>query len=68
MGAWYGPSLLAVLYIADENHRAVAALQIHQRSVHAAVEAIQDEGSGGEGPFETAGAGTAVGGGRRGSD
>ena len=39
----------------------MAALQIRRRSVHAVVEAIQDESSSGESAFETPGAGAAVG-------
>jgi hypothetical protein len=36
-------------------------VQVHRRSVHAAIETVQDETSSGEGAFETPGAGTAGG-------
>ena len=42
-----------------QNHRAMAFVQVCRWLAHAAVEAVQDESSGGEGAFETPGAGTA---------
>ncbi len=50
-----------MLYISHaQNHRPVAALQVRVRgwSDYPAVEAIQDEGTGGVGAFEATGAGT----------
>jgi hypothetical protein len=50
---------LAVLYISHaQNHRTMVALQICGWSDHAAVEAIQDEGTGGVGAIKATGAGT----------
>jgi hypothetical protein len=50
-----------VIRIDAQNHRAVAALQIHPRPVHAAIEAVQDESSSGKGTLEASRTGTAVG-------
>ena len=49
-----------VIKVGAQNHGTMAALQVRRRSVHAAVEAIQDESSSGEGAIETTGAGAAV--------
>ena len=48
-----------VIRVGAQNHRAVAALQVHRRSVHTIVEAVYDESSSGESASETPGAGTA---------
>ena len=57
-----------VIRVGAQNHRAVAPLQVHRRSVHAVVEALQDESSSGEGAREIPGTGAEIGSGGRGSN